>query len=294
MVGVAAALGGAAYGATQFVDREPEVVVSLTHPVGAFVGRAAVAVEAEIVANQWRIARTTTRADGFEKGTIVRQSPAPGTALAEGAEVTLVISDGFELRLVPQLEGLPRSEALAALSTAGLLMGGTGEEYSETVPRDVIIRSSVPVGTEVEGKTTVDLVWSLGPEPRTISEFVGQLGIDAVAALAGAGLVVEEIDEYSLSVAEGLVILVNPPAGQLIEKGGAVTVVISLGLPFVTVPDVAGLSAVEAAEVLADEGFEVVDTVGPPNAEVLATSPPAGEAARQGSDVVIFTRQKKS
>ncbi len=291
VVALLAMVAGAIYVASILGDRSPEVVAPVTHPVGGYVGRSADEVEAEIKANRWRVASTRTREDGFERGTVVRQSPAPGVALEEGAEVSLVISDGFTLRVVPQLEGLVREDALAALSASSLLMGDTGEEYSETVPVDVIIRASLPAGQEVESDTTVDLVWSLGPEPRVIPEYVGQSAAEAAAALEGAGLVIALTEEYSQSVPEGLVISVTPAAGQLVEKGGTVGIVVSLGLPFVTVPDVSGMPAVEAADALAADGFDVVDTVGPPNAEVLATSPPAGDSVRQGSEIVIFTRQ---
>ncbi len=291
MIALLAVVAGAIYAASMLADRPPEVVAPVTHPVGGYVGRSADEVEVEIAANHWEVASTRTREDGFEKGTVVRQSPAPGVALEEGAEVSLVISDGFILRAVPQLEGLPREEALAALSASNLLMGDTGEEYSETVPVNVIIRASLPVGEEVESQTTVDLVWSLGPEPRIIPEYTGQVAADAVAALEGAGLMVALTEEYSQSVPEGLVISVTPPAGQSVAKGGTVGIVVSLGLPYVAVPDVSGMSAVDAADALAADGFDVVDTVGPPNAEVLATSPPAGDSVRQGSEIVIFTRQ---
>ncbi len=292
MIGLLAAAAGAIYAASQLADRPPEIVAPVTHPVGGYVGRPAAEVEAEIKTDGWwEVISTRTREDGFEAGTVVRQSPAPGVAHEEGAEVTLVISDGFILRAVPQLEGLPREEALAALSAATLLMGDTGEEFSETVPVNVIIRASLPAGQEVESQTTVDLVWSLGPEPRVIPEYVGQPAADAAAALEGAGLVVVPIEEYSQTVPEGMVISVSPPAGQSVAKGGTVEIVVSLGLPFVTVPDVSGMSAVDAADALAADGFDVVDTVGPPNAEVLATSPPAGDSVRQGSEIVIFTRQ---
>ncbi|MDA3038437.1 MAG: protein kinase, partial [Actinomycetota bacterium] len=214
LVGLLAAAAGVAYAASRLTERTPEVAAPITHPVGGYAGRPAKEVEVEIKANGWGIATTRTREDGFEKGTVVRQSPAPGVALKEGAEVTLVISDGFLLRIVPQLEGLAREEALAALSAESLLMGDTSEEFSETVPVNVIIRASLPVGREVESQTVVDLVWSLGPEPRVIPEFINQPAVDAVAALEGAGLVVAPIEEYSLTVPEGVVISVNPGAGQ--------------------------------------------------------------------------------
>ena len=56
-------------------------------------------------------------------------------------------------------------------------------------------------------------------------------------------------------------------------------------------PDVSGLSAAAAADQLTAMGFVVSDTDGPPNRDVIATDPPAGESLRKGSDIIIFTRR---
>ena len=46
----------------------------------------------------------------------------------------------------------------------------------------------------------------------------------------------------------------------------------------------------EAADILEAAGFVVTDVEGKPNAEVLATNPPAGEGHRLGTSIVLFTR----
>ncbi len=105
------------------------------------------------------------------------------------------------------------------------------------------------------------------------------------------GLVAVIAEDYSDTVLEGQVISNDPVVDSTIERGGEVTLTISLGLPFVVVPDVSGMSASDAADALVAAGFVVSDTDGPPNRDVIATDPPPGESLRKGSDIIIFTRR---
>jgi beta-lactam-binding protein with PASTA domain len=70
-----------------------------------------------------------------------------------------------------------------------------------------------------------------------------------------------------------------------------VKILVSKGKEMIAVPDVAGMSASQAADRLEAAGFSVRDTVGPPNRPVLATDPPAGERHARGTGVIIYTRQ---
>lgn len=54
------------------------------------------------------------------KGTVVDQSPASGTKADKGSKVTLTVSQGQEPVTVPNLLGLPQSEAVSQLTQAGL------------------------------------------------------------------------------------------------------------------------------------------------------------------------------
>ena len=81
-----------------------------------------------------------------------------------------------------------------------------------------------------------------------------------------------------------------PDAGSTVPRGAEISVVVSLGRPFIEVPDVIGLPAAEAAGVLEAAGFEVIATVGSPSGEVLGTDPPAGETYRLGRQITILTR----
>jgi len=295
LVMLIAVLGGAAavaYQAGTFDDlvTEPEPVV-ITYPLGTYVGGDISAAEREIQLNNWTTSITTTRSDGSVQGEVLTQSPAPGVQLEEGGVVSLVVSEGVLLHAVPLLVGLSREEAELALSAVDLAVGAILRTFSEEVVEGEVLEASIVPGTEVETGGAVDLTLSAGPEPRVLPQLVGRTRAEAEAQLLALGLVAVVTDAFSDTVAEGLVVSSEPPAEATVERGTEVAVVISKGLPFVQVPDVVGMSAADAADALATAGLVVTDTNGPPNKDVLATDPPAGESVRQGTGVVIFTRR---
>ena len=84
----------------------------------------------------------------------------------------------------------------------------------------------------------------------------------------------------------------NPKAGELKEKGSAVTLFVSDGRGTVTVPKVVGLPELEATLKLERKGFVVTPT---PEASddvevgfVIRTDPPAGAKTDPGANITIF------
>jgi hypothetical protein len=97
------------------------------------------------------------------------------------------------------------------------------------------------------------------------------------------GLMIGDVtQEHSDSVPAGSVIRQSPKAGEKVEEGTAVNLVVSLGLAFVTVPDVVGLpqAAAEEAIVGANLGIGMVATAMSttvPAGAVISQTPVAGE-----------------
>lgn len=108
---------------------------------------------------EWKV-----KSDKPEGEIITQVQPAPGEEVIP-SETTVIfeISDGPELIRVNRLAGLKVEEAKQLLEESGLKLE-TKEEYSNTVPKGIIIRQSPPENTEVEIGTTVVVDVSLGPE----------------------------------------------------------------------------------------------------------------------------------
>lgn len=234
--------------------------------------------------------------DGTEPGDILSQTPPADQTMSPGDELTIEVSLGPELRIVPDIVGQIEQDATTAIVGAKLRVGTVEERADEEVEAGVVLEASIAGSTAIPQAefitgTAIDLVVSSGPAPRIVPSLVGLTSDGATAALQGTGLTLATSEEFSTTVAEGEIISMSPEASSSVPRGTEITVVISKGKPFIEVPDVIGLPAAEAADKLEAAGFEVIDTVGAPNGEVLGTDPPSGESYRLGKEIVILTRR---
>jgi serine/threonine protein kinase len=98
-----------------------------------------------------------------DSGKVIGQSVPGGEEAKRGSQVLLTVGEGQQVTKVPDLTGLPYSEAENRLEEAGFLLGGVKEETSETVPAGVIMKQNPPPGTELDPGSYVYLTDSVGP-----------------------------------------------------------------------------------------------------------------------------------
>ena len=226
-------------------------------------------------------------------GRVIAQTPSSGVMAPPGTAVALVVSLGPGPAAVPDVAGLSRTEAEAALADAGLLVGIVTEEYSSTVPAGEVIRQAPLPGAEVLQGSSVDLHVSLGPKPVAVPDVVGSSKGAALAAIKAAGLSVGMVTwQYSDTVPSGHVSSQAPAAGTIVLSGATVDLVMSLGREPVRVPKVVGLSQAEAESAIAAAGLAVgtvteaySDTV--PAGAVISQFPGADTHAAPGSAVAL-------
>lgn len=256
-----------------------------------YVGRPVTELEATARDHGWTLTRTDTRADGTLAGQIVGQDPAPGTKLRDGATVTVTVSQGPPLVDLPaDLTGRTFDDAAAALTALGLTAQVAANGFDENVPAGSVIAVAPDTPAQPEKGSTIGLIVSEGPAPRTIPDGLVGAGRDSVVKqLRDLGLVVDPTEEFSETVPAGRVIDVQPTSGQQVPKGSTVTVVVSKGPPTVVVPDVDGKSVVDAAAALEKAGLTVSDTKGSPTKPVSRTDPAGGTTVRKGTSVTLFT-----
>lgn len=102
--------------------------------------------------------------EDVEKGRIISQSLEAGSIVRTDQEIELVISDGPELVVVPDVIYSQKSEAVSTLEGAGFEVT-LSEDYSTQVASGNIISQSLEAGTEVAKGSAVKLVVSLGKAP---------------------------------------------------------------------------------------------------------------------------------
>jgi len=266
----------------------------VTHPVPPLVGLQRDDIDRLVDGMGWEVQIEETRVDGTEPGEIVGQEPDAGVELEEGEVLTVTVSLGPTLVPVPtHLVGRPLSEATAALEAAELEVGPISRRFDEVIPADHVLALG-PIATdrsELPKGTAVALAVSDGPAPREIPDLAGASREDAIAALEGLGLIVEEEPRADRDAPEGEVLGTQPGVGATVPKGGTVVLIVSSGLPMVEVPDVEGMDVDEATEALEAVGLVVGGVQGPPNRNVVSTDPAAGEVVREGTEVTLSTRR---
>jgi eukaryotic-like serine/threonine-protein kinase len=98
-----------------------------------------------------------------DTGKVIGQSVQGGKEAKRGSKVLLTVGEGQQVTKVPDLTGLPYSEAEKRLEEAGYLLGGVEEATSQTVPAGVIMKQDPPPGTPLAPGSYVYLTDSVGP-----------------------------------------------------------------------------------------------------------------------------------
>ncbi|HET6421532.1 MAG TPA: PASTA domain-containing protein, partial [Geobacteraceae bacterium] len=194
---------------------------------------------------------------------------------------------------VPNVVGMTRSNAQAAILAAKLKVGTVTEEASSEIPAGNIISQTPVAGTSVAAGSAVNLVVSAGSTSVTVPNLVGQTQASAQAAIIAAKLVVGAITQApSKTVPAGSVISQNPGAGATATQGSAVDLVVSSGKPALAVPDVTGLILAAAKAAITRAGLNV-GTVTRQNSaavisgNVISQEPAAGTSTSAGATVKL-------
>jgi serine/threonine-protein kinase len=160
------------------------------------------------------------------------QSPAQGEALEENMIVKITISTGSESISVPNVVNLSREAAEAELVKAGFTVGGTEEQYSDTVDAGKVCATSPSAGASASKGSVIKLYISKGKETKTatVPDLYNLTEADALKKLEDAGLKgsVSKTQE-SDTVEKGRVISQSHSQGTQVDVDTTITFVISSG-----------------------------------------------------------------
>ena len=261
------------------------------------VGNAYDTVAAQLTAAPYKLVVTKVEefSDTVAKGSVIKQSIAKDTELKGGESVTLTVSKGAEVKTakVPSgLAGMTYSQAESALTAVGLTTAKT-EEYNSTVASGVVISADKAAGTELNLGTTVTLTVSKGPEPVTTAKvpsgLAGKTYDEAAAALTAVGLTAAKTEEYSSTVAEGVVISADTAEGTDLTLGSTVTLTVSKGPEPVTTAKVpsglVGKTYAEAEAALTAVGLAAAKTEA--FSDTVATGVVISADTAEGTDLAL-------
>jgi beta-lactam-binding protein with PASTA domain/tRNA A-37 threonylcarbamoyl transferase component Bud32 len=196
-----------------------------------------------------------------------------------------------ELLPVPGVLGLTVQDAQQKLKDAGFEMKNEGDQASADVPEGQVARQDPDEGTRLAKGETVSVWISSGVGLVEVPDVVGKNQVEAAQILGALDFVVDPQEEVSTDQEPGTVLRQNPEAGQEVEVGTTVTIVVAIAGDTVTVPLLIGSTRDQAEALL--EGMNLVPRVEPvdstlPGGQVVDQSPPEGEEVQPGSTVTIY------
>jgi serine/threonine-protein kinase len=158
---------------------------------------------------------------------ILSQDPIPGTIVKDGTPISVVISLGSQVSVVPDLVGKPLHDARVDLNNAGLGAGRFSKIHFES-EKDVVLAQSLPPNAYANRDTPVDMLISLGPRLRQyrLPTFVGWEMDRVSSMLDSMGLVVGEVTtKLDLTHPQGVILDQAPSPGALVEEGASISLV---------------------------------------------------------------------
>ncbi|QDP40133.1 Stk1 family PASTA domain-containing Ser/Thr kinase [Radiobacillus deserti] len=168
--------------------------------------------------------------DEVPEGYVVKTDPKAGMQVKEGSNITVFTSQGQEKVEFEDYVGRDSSQVENLLTQLGYKEVILYEKFSDEPEGQIITQIQPQPGTEVVPEdTNVIFEVSKGPELVTLQSLKGMSEAEATSYLSNQGLSVDVSEENHDSVSKGNVISQSPSAGEEVEKGSVVEIVISKG-----------------------------------------------------------------
>ena len=135
-----------------------------------------------------------------------------------------------EVVQVPNVVGKELATAKSELEAAGFTVGTVTEENSDQQAAGLVISTDPAANSSKAKGSTINIVVSKGAETVAVPDVRGKKLETAKAELEAAGFTIGEVtEEYSNSLASGLVILTDPSSGSAVTKKTTINIQVSKG-----------------------------------------------------------------
>jgi eukaryotic-like serine/threonine-protein kinase len=193
-----------------------------------------------------------------------------------------------ESREVPKVVGKQLVQAREILEQKGFQVEES--RVQSQAPLDQVIDQDPNAQEKADKGSTVTLEVSDGPGTVRVPSVHGLPQAVAIEQLKKRDIKVTVDPAASSTVEKGIALRTVPRAGDVVDRGERIQLLVSSGPEQIEVPDVTGLSRDSAEQLLTDKGLEpaVQETESDkPENEVISQSPAGGEQVDRGSRVTI-------
>jgi beta-lactam-binding protein with PASTA domain/predicted Ser/Thr protein kinase len=206
--------------------------VQTTVSVGDVFGKTFDEAKKELEAQGLKVADPVLQVDeNAVPGTVIAQSPAASTPVAQGTTVTLTVAKAAAKVPVPDLTDMTLAQAQVALNAVHLEFGSKTEAPSDTVAVGHILDQDPAPGEKVRKGSLVDVVLSTGPSSFALPDVTCLSFGKAKTRLDGLGLRVVDGGTAPfdpLCPEPNKVAVQDPSAGTTVHAGDTVTLYTNL------------------------------------------------------------------
>lgn len=199
----------------------PPAAVVVQVVVPPVVNRLAEDAGGMLTASGLHVGATSQAPSKSAVGMVLSSNPAPGTKVAPGTGVDLVISSGPPTCQVPDVTGKTVAAATSAIKEACAAAVTVATEPADAKP-GTVLRTSPPAGSKVPTEGAIRLIASAADEV-TVPSVIGQSRLDAKATLEAAGLALGSYTPPN-DQNETPAIAQQPASGQIVRRGSNVRV----------------------------------------------------------------------
>jgi serine/threonine-protein kinase len=162
---------------------------------------------------------------------VIGTQPDAGQTTSAGFAVTITVSSGKPLVVVPDVTNEQESSARNTLQNKGFSVT-TSNQTSSTAKPGTVISMNPPAGTKVQSGSTVALVIAQAPTTAKVPNVQGRKETPAERALTAAGFKVTVMARNVTNKSQNNVVLQQNPAGNsTVPKQSTVTIVVGVYTP---------------------------------------------------------------
>ena len=166
----------------------------------------------------------------YDAGKVISQEPPyrNNYTIKENSKLSLIISKGTEMVIVPKVAGMEYEAAVTELNNAKLKPEKI-EEISEKVQESYVIKQDPVENTEAKAGDTIKVYVSIGngKEQVPVTNVVGKKEADAKKELEDAKLKVEIVYDEDTTKTDGTVLKQSIGVGEVVEEGTTITLTVN-------------------------------------------------------------------
>jgi len=194
--------------------------------------------------------------------------------------------------VVPDIVGMDIKNANRELGKLGLEMTVIAKQFSNEIEKDKIISQDPSTGQKVKEGREIKVILSNGTELQKVPIVVGLKLADARIRLTNEGLKIGGVEEiYDDKYEEDFIISQDPQAGEQVEKGSSIDLMVSKGKApeRVSMPDLIGLNLEEARQRLQDNNLLLGEQKREESSEYYT-----GQVMEQDTEAGVLVEQQSS